>query len=259
MSLEKIYEMLGLEKLDESKQSEVKDVLVSLIDTKAEEKTVEKVEEKMKEERETLTEEFEQKFEDYKTEIIEKFSNFVDTIIEEEMEIPENVLEYARLGELYSDLVEQFKVRLAIDEGMITDEVNSMLKEAKEEIFELRNLVNEETAKTLELENDAKKMAANIYLRNKCEGLTESQKQTVMNLLEDETSKEKIDTKFESIVESLKTNIDDNPVDPEPVNTDTDDPTKQSVTDPVEPITEDGDPWQKQLKQWSQILENGKI
>jgi hypothetical protein len=54
-----------------------------------------------------------------------------------EMTIPDKVLEYARKGELYADLIEQFKVRLGVDEGLLDEEVKSLLKEAKTEIQNL--------------------------------------------------------------------------------------------------------------------------
>lgn len=268
MKIDKIYEMLGLEKLDESKQNEVKEALVTLIDTKAQEKTTEKVEEEVAAEKERLVEEFETKFEDYKTEIIEKFSNFVDDIIEEEMVIPENIVEYARLGELYHDVIEQFKTRLAIDEGMIQDEVKNLLKEAKEEITSLRTSLNEETAKNLEIESDAKKMATNLYLYSKCEGLTESQKKTIVGLLEDETSKEKIDEKFDTILESLKLDMDDDKkTDDKKIdeNKKVDEKNKDgkgvTLNENLNGDNLEDDPtfWSNQVKQWTTILENNKI
>lgn len=262
MKIDKIYEMLGLDKLDESKQNEIKEVLVTLIETKAQEKVADKVEEEVASEKERLVEEFETKFEDYKTEIIEKFSNFVDDIIEEEMVIPENIVEYARLGELYHDVIEQFKTRLAIDEGMIQDEVKTLLKEAKDEISALRSSLNEETAKNLEVEADAKKMATNLYLHSKCDGLTESQKKTIIGLLEDETSKDKIDQKFDTILESLKVDMDDKTNDKDD-NVDEDTKNGKGVTlnENLNGDTLDDDPtfWGTQMNQWKTILENNKV
>ncbi|NIQ07682.1 MAG: hypothetical protein GWO20_18795, partial [Candidatus Korarchaeota archaeon] len=108
--------------------------LTTIIDTKANEIAESKVEEALVSEKEKLVEEFEEKFEDYKEDVTSKFSNFVDGILEEEMVIPEKIVRYARLGELYEDLIDQFKVRLAIDEGLLDAEVKGMLGEAKEEI-----------------------------------------------------------------------------------------------------------------------------
>lgn len=200
MNLDKIFEMLGIDKLDESKQSEVKEKLQSIIEVKVEEAT----KEKLAEEQEKLVEDFEKKFEEYKEDITSKFSNFVDSVLDEELNIPEKVMEYARKGELYEDVIEQLKVRLAIDEGLLDDEVKGLLKEAREEIKSLRDDVNTLTESKFELEDDAKKMAAALYLNEKCEGLPEARKKRVISLLEDITDKEKIDEKFEIVLETVK-------------------------------------------------------
>lgn len=203
MDIEKILEMLGADKLDESKQSEIQEALQTVIDAKVTEIAESKVEETLTEEKEKLVEEFESKFNDYKDDVTAKFSNFVDSILEEEMVIPEKIVRYARLGELYEDLIDQFKVRMAIDEGLLSEEVKGLLKESKDEIVSLRAQVNEATGKALELEQDAKKMATHIHLRKKCDGLTEAQKAPVMSILEG-SSQEEIDAKFDLVVESTK-------------------------------------------------------
>jgi hypothetical protein len=64
------------------------------------------------------------------------------------MTIPDKVLEYARKGELYSDLIEQFKVRLGVDEGLLDEEVKALLKEAKTEIQILDQLDEKYCRKT---------------------------------------------------------------------------------------------------------------
>ena len=206
MAFEKVLEMLGVDKIDEAKQTEIQEVLNTIIETKATEIAAGKVEESLNEEKEKLVEEFEKKFEDYKEDVTSKFSNFVDSILEEEMVIPEKIVKYARLGELYEDLIDQFKVRLAIDEGLLDAEVKGMLGEAKEEIVKLRGDVNELTGTNLTLEKDARDLATHVYLRKKCDGLTESQKTSVMGILEG-SSKEDIDKKLiEAKTELIKLN-----------------------------------------------------
>ncbi len=203
MSIDKILEMLGVEKLDESKQTDIKETLQTIIEAKAAEMSVEKVNESLKVEKEKLVEEFEQKFETYKEDVTSKFSNFVDSILEEEMTIPERVMKFARMGELYEDLIDQFKIRLALDEGLLDKEAKIVIKEAKEEITKLRDELNESIGKNLDLEKDARELATNIYLRQKCDGLTESQKTSVMSILEN-ASREEIDKKFDVIIEAVK-------------------------------------------------------
>jgi hypothetical protein len=198
--MDKLLEMLNVDKLDESAQTELKDKLEGIIEVKASEMS----EAKLAEKKEDLIEEYENKFDEYKDDITSKFSNFVDSVLEEELSIPENILEYAHKGELYSELIEQFKVRLSIDEGLIDSEVKDLLKEAKQEILGLRDELNGTIAENLEVKKDAQDLASNLYLRKKCDGLTESQKTRVLDILEGVTDKGIIDKKFDIILESIK-------------------------------------------------------
>lgn len=204
--MDKILEMLGVQKLDESAQAEIKDKLQSIIEVKASEIT----ESKLTEEKERLIEEYENKFEEYKDEITSKFSNFVDSVLDEEMSIPERILEFARKGELYTDLIEQFKIRLSVDEGLLDEEVKGLLKEAKAEIQSLREEVDKSTESVLDLQLENQKLTAENHLRKKCDGLTEGQKSHVMDILGDSTDIDEIDRKFSLVIESidLKEEID---------------------------------------------------
>jgi len=204
MDMDKILEMLGVQKLDESAQAEIKTKLQDIIEIKAKEMS----ESTINEEKERLITEYEEKFEEYKNDITSKFSNFVDSILDEELEIPEKIMEYAHKGELYSEIIEQLKVRLAIDEGVLDEEVKNLLREARDEIANLKEELNEKISSEMELREDAEKMASALYIRKKCDGLTESQKSKVVSVLEGITDKDEIDRKFDIIVENINTNDD---------------------------------------------------
>lgn len=197
--MDKILKMLGIEKLDESKQTDVKAKLDEIVDLKVQEKLQEKTEEL----KTTLNEEYQEKFEEYKTDITDKFSSFLDTVIDEEMEIPEKVLKYAKLGEDYEELVEMFKSKLAIDEDRIDEETKKLLEDCKTEIGTLKEEVNELTKEKMKHEHNARKLAAGLYLEEKCDTLTLKQAERVKKILEGITSQEEIDRKFEILVESL--------------------------------------------------------
>lgn len=202
MDLKKILEMLGVDKLEEGKQDEVKQGLETVIEARA----AEVAQEKLEESKEELIEEMEGKFEDYKKDVTSKFSNFVDSILEEELVIPDKVMEFARKGELYSDLIEQFKLRLSIDEGLLDEEIKDLLREAKEEILAKREENDALTSDKLGLEMKNQELEAQLYLRKKSEGLTEAQRMKVHELMGDVTDADEIDTKFDLIVESIKLN-----------------------------------------------------
>ena len=205
MDLKKLLELLGVDSLDEDKQNEIKDSLKTIIEARAKDEA----DTLLKAEKETLVESMEERFEEYKKEITSKFSNFVDSVLEEELVIPEKVLEYARKGELYNELIEQFKVRLAIDEGLLDDEVKDLLREAKKEILSLREELDELIDEKLETELKAQQLDAEMHLRQKADGLTEAKKLKVFELLEGTTDKDEIDKKFDLIVESLRVSEQD--------------------------------------------------
>lgn len=190
--MDEILKLLGIDRLDESAMSDIKQKLTDIVEMKARERSTVY----LKEEKSKLLNEYEEKFEDYKKDITGKFSNFVDSVLEEELEIPEKVVRYAKVGEMYSDLIEQFKIKLAIDEGVLNEEVKDLLREAKDEILSLKAQVNSLTSKNMTLMEDAKQMAAHIYLRKKCDGLTEAKKEYILKLLEDVTDAKEIDRKF---------------------------------------------------------------
>ena len=215
--MDKIYKLLGLEKIDESKQDEVKSAIETMINTKVlqlietkEEELISEYDEKstksLEEEKIKMVESYETKFETYKDDITTKFSTFVDKILDEEIQIPVKVVEYAKQGELYEDVIKQFKTLLAVDEGVLDEEVKGLLKEAKDEIISLKNEVNESTKKLIDLEDDRNKIETEIHLRKKSDGLTEAQKKVVFKLLEGTTIKE-IDEKFDVIIESMDINV----------------------------------------------------
>ena len=206
--MDKILEMLGITKLDEEKQAELKAMLEAIIASKANEL----LEPLAKEQKEKLVEEMEVKFESYKDDITSKFSNFLDDILEEELVLPANVVEYARLGEEYKPLIESFKTKLAIDANVLDEEVKSILKEAKDEIVKLQSEKDEVTATKLTLEVKNNKLVNENYLLSKCDGLSPNQRKNIMTILEGATIAE-IDNKFAVLVklneeeEAFKTKV----------------------------------------------------
>ena len=204
--LEQVYDTLEINKLDESQQEDIKGKINEVVQLKAKEIAKDVSENVVEEVKSELQDEYEKKFEEYKDDITSKFSNFVDEVLEQELQIPEKVYEYAKKGEMYEPLIEQFKVKLGIDEGALQEETKDLLREAKNEISNLKDELNQEKKKKMELQEDAKEFATHIHLRKKCEGLPIKQQQKVMNLLEDAKTKEEIDRKFDILAESVRGN-----------------------------------------------------
>jgi hypothetical protein len=196
---EEILKMLNVEKLEEAQITSIKAKLEDIVDVKAREKS----DSMLKEQSEKLIEEYEEKYEQYKSDVTGKFSNFVDTVLEEELVIPEKIVEFAKKGELYDEVISALKVKMAVDEGLLTEEVKSLLREARDEIVGLREQLNEAISEKMSLEEDAKKLAAHLYLRQKCDGLVESQRKRVLEILDDLSTKDEIDRKFQIVIDHV--------------------------------------------------------
>lgn len=214
--MDELLKLLKVDALDEADQDVIKSKLEVLIEAKVQEK-VEKLIEK---ESEKLVEEYSTKFETYKDEVLSKFSDFVDKVIDEELVIPENIIEYARKGELYEDVIEQLKLRIAIDEGILDDEAKSIMTEAKEEIIDLRGQLDESISENIEAKSLLSEARAELYKNDLCEGLTYKQKSKILPLLEGLEDFEEIDRKFTIISEAL---MDDDDSDEDDSDDDSDD------------------------------------
>jgi hypothetical protein len=197
--MDKILELLNMDKLDEAQKTDIKEKIEAILEVKI----TEKVNEKEAVIKESLLNEYEEKFETYKEELTEKFSNFVDEILEEELVIPENILEYARKGELYFDLIEQFKTRFVIDEGYINDEIKEILSEARDEIKSLKDQMNSKIEESLDMKSELSKLKISNYLMEKTKGLTIDQAETITNILEGEKDIEVIDKKYENLINTI--------------------------------------------------------
>ena len=193
--------------IDQSILTELESFVTELVEARVHDKAAQLIAEATKpvidEAREELIGEYEQKFEEYKDNISSSFSNFVDTILDEELEIPVEIQEWAQKGQRYSDLIEEIRTRVAVDEGLVEVEANELIGEAKDEIISLQDQLNRTISENFTIKRDAEAMATALYLRTKCDGLTESQKSRIMPLLEDERDASVIDKKFDFIVENV--------------------------------------------------------
>jgi len=203
--LKELFESLEIEK-------EALDTIVKKAETIVEakvkdqaEKAKEEIQEQLNQENESWREEqlklYEEKFEEYEKQMTEKFSEFVDHVIKEEIKIPDRVMEYARKGQIYEPIIEEFKTKIAIDQGLIEDEVKSLLSEAKEKILELQEKYDQVFGENLNLSEKSQKFEVKAHLLEKCEELTLEQRQFVVRVLGDADSVEEVDEKFDAVLE----------------------------------------------------------
>ena len=254
--MDKLLALLGVEKLDEAAQSKIKEKLEIIIEGKVKEL----LEGKLTEEKEKLVEIYESKFEEYKEEITSKFSNFVDSVLDEEMTIPDKILEFAKKGELYHELIEQFKIRLSVDEGLLDKEVKSLLKDSRDEIQSLRDKLDAEISENLEIKTDAQKLASDLYIRQKCDGLTESQKKHMLEMLEGVLNQKEIDRKFDFIVESFKIDKKEKDLKEEGKGKiDAEKLDEEKKLEAAKKLDEEKNPFKEQVNEYVKVLRDRKI
>ena len=195
--------------LDEGIISELDTFVSELVELKVTDRATQMLKEATQpvidEARETLVAEYEQKFEDFKDLISNSFSSFVDKVLDEELTLPEELHEWARKGQRYADLIEDIRTRVAVDEGSVNEEAHTLIVDAKNEIVKLRDELNKTISENIEMRNDAEALAANLYLRKKCDGLSEAQRSRIIPLLENERDTNVIDEKFTFIMENVMT------------------------------------------------------
>lgn len=193
--------------LDESIVNELEGFIDELVTEKAkllvQEKLEKALEPAIENAREELLNEYEEKFEEYKEHITSQFSNFVDSVLEEELKIPDYIKEWANVGEKYHDFIQEFRSHIAIDEGCVNEKAQTLICDSRAEIEKLTNEINELTAKNLELHEDAHKLALDAYINEKCENLTTYQRSRMIPLLKGETSVDRINERFDFILNNL--------------------------------------------------------
>ena len=91
------------------------------------------------------------------------------TEIEELQYIIQDLMKYKSKGELYEDLIDQFKIRMSVDAGLLDEEVKTLLKETSTEIKTLRAGINNMIAKNLTIKGDCQEMGAALFLFELCE------------------------------------------------------------------------------------------
>ena len=144
--------------------------------------------------------------EHFKDKLSDTTAKIINEILEKDLTIPEKVMEYASKGKLYEDIIQQFKIRMAIEEDLVNDEARELLREAKETIINLRSNIAKAKASTNCVREDLEIMSKQLYIHKKLDKVrTDIAKQRVKRLLlESETidsmTEYEIDRKIAEII-----------------------------------------------------------
>lgn len=204
--------------LDESIVQELQQLVNEIVDTKVDIVAAQKVKDALdptiEEAKQQLANDYMNKFEDYKLDTATKFSNFCDEVFNTELNIPDEIKEWAHKGQRYADLIEQIRARVIVDEGGVNAEVAATLQEARDEITKLRDELNKQISENVSMKDEYTKtleeakakieeLGSHVYISEKCEGLSALNRTKVMNLLKGETDVAKIDERYEFIIKNV--------------------------------------------------------
>lgn len=148
--------------------------------------------------KQTLTEEFEEKKAVLEENYVEKLNDFLEHEISEH--ITEEAIEKIAINETYQPVVEGIK-KLFSEQGLELDsEGSTLLKEAHEEIVDLKADVSRLMEENIELNKLLEKMSIRDIINTKCEGMIPEQKERVVNMFEGKSFDE-VESKIDSFVD----------------------------------------------------------
>jgi len=145
--------------------------------------------------------------EQFKDKLSDTTARTINEIIEEDLTIPDKVMEFASKGELYDDLIKQFKIRMSVEEGMIDEPVKKLLKESKQEIVRLRDNIRKVKASTSAVKEDLATMSKQLYIQKRLDEMQtgNTAKQRVKKILLEgdisHMSESDIDNKIDLLIE----------------------------------------------------------
>lgn len=138
--------------------------------------------------------------EEYKESLTEKISSYLESELQNL--IPENLVEAQAKVEAYEPIVEKVKSVFKGYGVEVDSEAHSVLKEAKDEILSLQKSYDSIVADKLKLEEKTAELLAKYILKEKCDGLTESQTSKI-NIIFKGSTVEEIEEKFESVADLI--------------------------------------------------------
>lgn len=191
-----------IEALVEEKASKQASLLVEEEKVRLEKASKEYVDKVILEETEKLqnklNEEYEQKYNTLEENYVEKINDFLEHEISEN--ISDEALEKIAINETFKPIVEGVK-QLFAEHGLELDsEGSALLKEARDEIVELKADVSRLMEENLDLNKKLEKMAIRDIINLKCEGMIPEQRERVQNMFEGK-SFEDVESKIDEFVE----------------------------------------------------------
>jgi len=183
-----------------------KETAIEKIQEMAEGYVAKEVEEKVSEIKTQLEEEYSEKIQSLEENVVDKLDKFLD--LEITSKISDELLESVAINETYAPIIVGIQSLFESKFVSLDSEGKSIVESAKSEAETLKTKLNETMSEKITMAEKIEKLQTGLLIATKTEGLTESQKDRVMVMLEgkgfDEVSS-KIDTVVDIITESEDT------------------------------------------------------
>lgn len=193
----------ALEEEYQTKSELFKETAIEKIQEMAEGYVAKEVEEKVSELKAQLEEEYAEKVQSLEENVVDKLDKFLD--LEISSKISDELLESVAINETYAPLIKGIQHLFESQFVALDSEGSQIVESATYEAKTLKTKLNEAHAEKIALAEKVEKLQTGLLIATKTEGLTESQKERVLVMLEGkgfEEVSEKIDTVVDIITES---------------------------------------------------------
>jgi vacuolar-type H+-ATPase subunit H len=193
----------ALEEEYQTKSELFKETAIEKIQEMAEGYVAKEVEEKVSELKAQLEEEYAEKVQSLEENVVDKLDKFLD--LEISSKISDELLESVAINETYAPLIKGIQHLFESQFVALDSEGSQIVESATSEVKTLKTKLNESLSEKIALAEKVEKLQTGLLIATKTEGLTESQKERVLVMLEGkgfEEVSEKIDTVVDIITES---------------------------------------------------------
>ncbi|MFW6219670.1 MAG: hypothetical protein ACOCZ5_00075 [bacterium] len=170
-------------------------------DTLAEEYVQKEIEKRLVSEKASIVESYDKKLNLLEKRVVSKLDSFLDHVITEQ--ISDESIEKLAINEVTLPVIDKIKSVFAESNINITSDGEKTIKESEESIKSLETQLSESIAKNMELEERLEKSAVFILMSEKTDGLTNSQKNRVIEMFKDKHFDE-VEKKIDGFIELIK-------------------------------------------------------
>jgi len=204
----KIFEGAIESLINDKVKSKLKDMITlkeeelkNKYDVLAEEYVQKEIEKRLVSEKASIVESYDKKLNLLEKRVVSKLDSFLDHVITEQ--ISDESIEKLAINEVALPVINKIKDIFGESNINITSDGEKTIKESMNKISSLETQLSESIAKNMELEERLEKSAVFILMSEKTDGLTNSQKNRVVEMFKDKHFDE-VEKKIDGFVELIK-------------------------------------------------------